>query len=237
MLPATNSDMHSGHWGPVLTAANGNLWEFILTDVSQSILGADFLCTNLLLVDIKGQRLIDTTTFALVLTISSPMTAPYLDTIATTDNEFLQLLANYPELTMLTFSGEHPKHGAEHHITMHSALYMHMHTTSCLRSEMLSRLSLTPWKPWSNSPWSSPLHMVAKVNGSWRPCRDYCRLNNVTTPDHYPVPHIQDFSAQLVGTCIYSKVDLVWGYHQIPVHHDDITKMAVITLFGLYEFL
>ena len=89
----------------------------------------------------------------------------------------------------------------------------------------------------SNSPWSSPLHVVAKADGSWRPCGDYRRLNDVTTPDRYPVPHIQDFSAQLVGTCIYSKVDLVRGYHQIPVHHDDIAKTAVITPFGLYEFL
>ena len=79
--------------------------------------------------------------------------------------------------------------------------------------------------------------MVAKADSSWHPCRDYRRLNNVTTPDRYPVPHIEDFSAQLAGTCIYSKVDLVQGYHQIPVHHDDIAKMAIITPFGLYEFL
>lgn len=50
----------------------------------------------------------------------------------------------------------------------------------------------------SSSPWLSPLHMVSEWDGGWRPCGDYCRLNDATTPDRYPVPHIQDFSAHLL---------------------------------------
>ena len=46
----------------------------------------------------------------------------------------------------------------------------------------------------SDSPWASPLHMVQKSYGSWRPCGDYRRLNNVTRPDQYPLPNICDFT-------------------------------------------
>lgn len=69
----------------------------------------------------------------------------------------------------------------------------------------------------SNSPWASPLHMVPKTDRSWRPCGDFRRLNNVTTPDRYPIPHIQDFSVRLSGASVFSKVDLVRGDHQVPV--------------------
>ncbi|MFN9903862.1 MAG: reverse transcriptase family protein, partial [bacterium] len=89
----------------------------------------------------------------------------------------------------------------------------------------------------SNSPWSSPLHMVPKPNGSWRPCGDYRRLNAATTPDKYPLPNLQDLSNFLHGSTIFSKIDLEKGYHQVPMQKSDIPKTAIITPFGLFEFL
>jgi hypothetical protein len=32
-------------------------------------------------------------------------------------------------------------------------------------------------------------------------------------------------------------LDLVKGYHQVPVDKDDIPKTAVITTFGLFEYI
>ena len=70
-----------------------------------------------------------------------------------------------------------------------------------------------------------------------QPCGDYRALNAHTKIDRYPVPNIQEFSSQLAGSTIFSRIDLIKAFHQIPVHPDDVPKTAIITPFGLFEYV
>ena len=90
-------------------------WVFIIADVTQPLLGADFLCANNLMLDLHGQRLIDTSTSA-VLPLHATAGVPQHIHIAT-DNEYTALLSRYPDLLSPSFSTPTTKHGVVHHIT------------------------------------------------------------------------------------------------------------------------
>ena len=83
----------------------------------------------------------------------------------------------------------------------------------------------------------SPLHIVPKSDGKWRPCGDYRRLNASIDDDRYPLPYNKDFNNNLAGCTVFSKIDMIRGYYQIPMAPSSIAKTAVITPFGLWEFL
>ena len=88
----------------------------------------------------------------------------------------------------------------------------------------------------SKSPISSPL-VVVDQKGKYRICGDYRELNKKTIPDKYPIPRIDDILQIAKGQKYFSTIDLEKAYLQIPMNKDDIHKTAIITTFGMFEFL
>jgi hypothetical protein len=69
----------------------------------------------------------------------------------------------------------------------------------------------------SSSPWGALVMFVPKKDGTQRLCLDYRALNEVTVKNKYPLPRIDDLFDQLRGVCVFSKIDLRSGYHQLKV--------------------
>jgi hypothetical protein len=88
----------------------------------------------------------------------------------------------------------------------------------------------------TSSPWGAPVIFVLKKDGTQRLCVDYRALNEVTVKKKYPLPRIDDLFDQLWGACVFSKIDLRSGHHQLKVQKCDIPKTTFVSRYDLYEF-
>ena len=88
----------------------------------------------------------------------------------------------------------------------------------------------------SASPWSSPVVLVKKKDGTTRFCEDYRKLNTVTRKDSFPLPRIDDALHSLSCSKFFSTLDLQPGYHPVAMHPNSKYKTAFISHSGLYEF-
>lgn len=217
-------------------------WKFVVAEVVLPILGADFLAHYDLLVDVRRHRLVDATTLTTTPISAAPSSLATHITFAPDD--YSTLLAQYsdvfkPELRQQPHVPS--RHGVVHHIkTTGPPVFAKFRRLAPAKlsaaKKVFTEMESMGICQKASSPWSSPLHIVTKKDGSLRPCGDYRRLNMITEADHYPLPNISDVTSYLHGASFFSKLDLLKGYFQVPMHEEDVPKTAITTPFGTYTF-
>ena len=218
-------------------------FEFVVADVTQPILGSDFLAHHYLAPNHRDRCLIDLNDLSTIPAEPDPSAEPQrINFIKNVDDPYSRLLDDkFPHLSIPSFRLVEPKHGIFHRIPTNGRppqskarrLAPDKLAIAKKEFEKLEELGICQR---GKSEYSSPLLVANKPDGGYRVCGDYRRLNTQTEDDKYPVRTLTDFNANLAGKKIFSKIDLLKGYHQIPVHPDDIGKTAVITPFGLFLF-
>ena len=214
----------------------------VVAAVTNPLLGYDFLNNYELAVDCKNNTLLDNTTKQTAqMTLTSSVQTVQVEVPVMPDN-VKEIFKKFPSLISPQSSQKPLPTTFYHHIDTASASPVFCRPRrlaedrlAAAKQEFATLMSKGILQD-SKSAWSSPIHFVPKSDGKFRIVGDYRALNSITVPDRYPIPNTNDLYNKLNGAQVFSKIDLLSAFYQIPVHPDDISKTAVTTPFGLYEF-
>ncbi|KAI2652490.1 Retrovirus-related Pol polyprotein from transposon 17.6 [Labeo rohita] len=104
-----------------------------------------------------------------------------------------------------------------------------------IEEEVQQMLKLGVIEP-SRSPWSSPIVMVPKPDGTLRFCNDFRKLNEVSEFDGYPMPRVDELLDRLGRARFITTLDLTKGYWQVPLAEDAKPKTAFTTPSGHWQY-
>lgn len=220
-------------------------WNFIIADVKYAIIGLDFLTHHNINVSTRKGLLIDGET-KLKQSVGRHRTnqSHRVTSISADNQKYEKLFKKYPNI-LPNASADHPAPSSaitvEHTIDTNGRPCHYRPRPLALQhqqpvKEALKKMLDDGIIRQSKSNWASPLHVVPKKPGSWRLVGDYRYLNSVTVKDAYSLPYLQDFSSQLHGMKIFSRLDLKDAFFHVKIAEEDVPKTAIATPLGNFEF-
>ena len=195
------------------------LHSFIVVEMrDKCVIGADFLRKTGMVVDVAREKLWwDTGEADLVVQEN----APVVNKVSTLVNQYRDLFVDESNDELgRTSVTEHSIDTGENCPIKQRPYRTPVHLQGEVNKQVNDMLKRGLIRP-SDSPWSSPIVLAPKKDGTYRFCVDFRRVNTVTRKDAHPMPRVDDILDRLGGAQHFTTLDLASGYWQVPLHEED----------------